>query len=463
MPLSLRGCARLALTAIVLLGVLGCKGRSASAPFDAGRLGSTHLFAPSGPPTALVYVFSDESGWGPSYDQAAASLSEAGIAVVGVDLPTYLTGLAASDDGCHYLISEVEDFSQKLQRRFEFRGYRSPILAGIGAGGLLAYAALSQSPAATVAAAISVDPTDALATKVPLCPGAPASGSPNGFHYGPAPLPLHGDWYIDAEVRSPELQSLVDAAHGIARLTPGTPATRLTALVLATVKDGDSSGDHAGIAALPLIELPSEHPGGLLTIFFSGDGGWRDIDKQIGEVLAGRGAPVIGVDSLRYFWQAKSPEQVADDVARIVREYSQRWKAPKTVLIGYSFGAALLPFVVNRLPSDVRNSVVQVSLLGLEPRASFVIRVAGWFGSVPGKDKPEVLPEVMRMGITGLQCFYGEDEEETLCTHPELANADIIRTTGGHHFDGDYVSLARRILAGAKRRSGQRPMSSAGR
>ena len=45
-----------------------------------------------------------------------------GVAVVGVDLPAYRRGLAASDDGCHYLISEVEDLSKRVQREFGFSG-----------------------------------------------------------------------------------------------------------------------------------------------------------------------------------------------------------------------------------------------------------------------------------------------------------------------------------------------------
>jgi type IV secretory pathway VirJ component len=77
--------------------------------------------------------------------------------------------------------------------------------------------------------------------------------------------------------------------------------------------------------------------------------------------------------------------------------------------------------------------------------------VSGWLGGVPS-DAPPVLPELRRLDLSRVQCFYGEEEEETLCPEPDLAKAEIIRTRGGHHFDGDYAGLARRILAGAERR-----------
>ena len=63
---------------------------------------------------------------------------------------------------------------------------------------------------------------------------------------------------------------------------------------------------------------------------------------------------------------------------------------------------------------------------------------------------PPVLPELQQIPPSLVQCFYGEDEADTLCTNPSLAGAKIVRTSGGHHFDGDYKALAERILEGAK-------------
>ena len=60
------------------------------------------------------------------------------------------------------------------------------------------------------------------------------------------------------------------------------------------------------------------------------------------------------------------------------------------------------------------------------------------------------LDEIMGRG----RFDFGDEEEDTLCRDPALAGAEIIRTSGGHHFDGDYQALARRILDGARQRSG---------
>jgi type IV secretory pathway VirJ component len=401
---------------------------------EAERLGTVSLFRPAEPGRGFVFLFSDLSGFDDDLAQAARALAAEGAAVVGVDLPAYLKGLAASDDGCHYVVAELEALSQRLQRELGFEGYRTPLLAGAGAGGTLAYAALAQSPAATVAGAICLDPAPVLGTRVPLCPGAPSQpGESGGFRYG-------------AITEFPGTLRILRPVPGQTR----TPGQQLVAALTPLIAQAPAGSRAASLAALPLVEVPAQKTGELFAVIYSGDGGWRDLDKTIAEILAGRGVPVVGVDSLRYFWRAKTPDQVARDLAAILEVYRERWGARKVLLIGYSFGAGILPFAVNRLPEPERASVVQLSLLGLEPTAAFEFHVSGWLGGA-GKGPP-VLPELLRIDPSLVQCVYGEQEESTLCRAPELAGAERIHTQGGHHFDGDYPALARKILAGAERR-----------
>ncbi len=383
----------------------------------------------------------------------ARKIARSGAVVVGVDLPQYLRNLAASRDGCHYVIAEIEDMSERLQRDFHFTGYQSPILAGIGAGGTLVYAALAQSPAATIGGAISVDPAPALGTKVPLCAGAEATAAGGGgFAYAGQPK-LAGWWRVSvATPLPPALATVVERSSGNIADVRGQPLERLLALVRGALPTPTRPNLPGTLADLPLTELPALRPGPAMAVIYSGDGGWRDIDKQIGEVLARKGMPVVGVDSLRYFWHAKTSTEIAGQLSQIIDHYGTKWGTAKVVLIGYSFGAGILPFAVNQLPAQERTRIVQVSLLGLETRAEFQVKLSGWFGGEPGPGAPAVLPEILRQPRSLFQCFYGEKEEDTLCTAPALAGIEIIRTGGGHHFGGDYTALAQKILDGAERR-----------
>jgi hypothetical protein len=138
----------------------------------------------------------------------------------------------------------------------------------------------------------------------------------------------------------------------------------------------------------------------------------------------------------------------------VLRHYEASWGTQRVLLVGYSFGAGILPFAVRRLPAALRAHVIQISLLGLEPNAPFQISVAGWLGADRGRP---VLPELHALDLARVQCFYGLEEKQTLCTAPGLAGAERIAMPGGHHFGGDYSRLARDILAGAARRSSRAP------
>jgi type IV secretory pathway VirJ component len=94
-----------------------------------------------------------------------------------------------------------------------------------------------------------------------------------------------------------------------------------------------------------------------------------------------------------------------------------------------------------------------IALLGLSHDAAFEIHVSGWLGRSASSDALDLAPELRKLDRSRVQCFFGvEEQEESGCTDPALAGAELVKTAGGHHFDGDYVRLARKILEGAARR-----------
>jgi len=114
----------------------GCA-RTAPPPsrrLDGGRLGSLRVIGEPQAERGLVFLLTSEAGWDAASARAAGLLAGRDLVVVGVDLGAYLAGLAASDDGCHYVVAELEELSKRIQRDQGFRAYRTPVLAGFGAG-----------------------------------------------------------------------------------------------------------------------------------------------------------------------------------------------------------------------------------------------------------------------------------------------------------------------------------------
>jgi type IV secretory pathway VirJ component len=84
-------------------------------------------------------------------------------------------------------------------------------------------------------------------------------------------------------------------------------------------------------------------------------------------------------------------------------------------------------------------------------QADLVIHVTGWLGVENHEGSLPTAPELARLPLALVQCFCGAEEPDTACTSPVMKGAQLIRTHGGHHFDGDYGKLADAILAGVTR------------
>jgi pimeloyl-ACP methyl ester carboxylesterase len=83
------------------------------------------------------------------------------------------------------------------------------------------------------------------------------------------------------------------------------------------------------------------------------DAASANLARSVAEYLNSLGLPVVGFDSLSYFWKARDPEGLALDLARVIEGYAAQWSCDKIILVGYSFGADVLPFAMTRLPLAV--------------------------------------------------------------------------------------------------------------
>lgn len=213
-------------------------------------------------------------------------------------------------------------------------------------------------------------------------------------------------------------------------------------------------GDDGSALDIPVVEVPAGQATDTVTLFLSGDGGWRDLDRDVAGEMAKLGYPVVGIDTLRYYWQHKTPEQSAADLSELMQHYRQKWGTKRFVLTGYSFGADVLPAIYNRLPGEDQQRVDAVILLAFARSGSFEIEVQGWLGNA-GKEAPTG-PEMARLPASKVVCIYGVDEgDESGCTD-HTAVGERIELPGGHHFDEDYPALAKRLIDEIERRQAKR-------
>ena len=147
------------------------------------------------------------------------------------------------------------------------------------------------------------------------------------------------------------------------------------------------------VKGVPLIEVPSQVQGGNeLAVLLSGDGGWAVTDKGLAERLTKGGIPVVGWNALRYFLRRKKPDQIGHDLERVLRTYLPLWHKEKVILIGYSFGADVMPFMVTRLPPDLADKVSLTVLMSPTGTADFHFHPSEWLRK-PADDSQPMLPE----------------------------------------------------------------------
>src|SRR5215211_6085592 len=101
--------------------------------------------------------------------------------------------------------------------------------------------------------------------------------------------------------------------------------------------------DPRAVPPLPLIPVPVSGGGELLVVLLTGDGGWAPADRALTRELTARGVPVIGLDAPAYLARQRRPDELAQDLARVIRHYLRAWGRERVVVVGYSRGADLAP------------------------------------------------------------------------------------------------------------------------
>ena len=140
-----------------------------------------------------------------------------------------------------------------------------------------------------------------------------------------------------------------------------------------------------------------------------------------------------------------APESAARDLQSIIETHLGARK--NVVIAGYSRGADVLPAMIARMPQETQSKIRLVALLAPSPRVEFEFHVADWMHD--SKRGMLVRPELEKVRAKTL-CIWGEDDRDSLCTGLAQPNVQVVTLRRSHHFEGDYVQLAKIILEGLK-------------
>jgi type IV secretory pathway VirJ component len=213
--------------------------------------------------------------------------------------------------------------------------------------------------------------------------------------------------------------------------------------------DGQSSRSTDG--AFPLVEVAADS-GHTMALLLTGDGGWASGDRALAQTLARGGVAVIGMDSRAYLRAARrTPESAASDAARIVDQYAARWHRDRVILVGYSRGADIAPFIVSRWPAEQRNRLALVAMVGLADHVNFEFHWQDLLHDSRRATDLPTRPELERIRGVRMLCIYGEDEPGSLCPSLEPSLARTARIAGGHVLGAAPGATAGALILSAMR------------
>ena len=447
-----------------------------------GAFGKIILYHPTKKPTSVALFVSGDGGWEFGVINMAKNLANQGALVLGIDAKHYRESLSKLSANCYYPAADFEQLSLMIQKKYGFPAYFKPVLIGYSFGATLVYAILAQAPANTFKGAIALGFSPELDLAKPLCSGTALTShatkegksyfldktqgltapfiSLNGLKDLSSPYAATKDFLKNLPMA--ELVTLPKVGHGFSIADNWLPqfnlaykkimaAPSFTEIktsqneLLKTQKLIPLPGD------LPLTLIPSAAKNDLPMVFFvSGDGGWTSFDQSLSEAIARKGMPVVGMDSQKYFWNEKKPEKSTEDISKAIAHYMQQWNKKSFVLMGFSFGASVIPFIADRFIPEMKKNIRGVISLSPDENADFEIHIADMLNFGKNKGSYNVLAELIKIKGLNPVCFFGKEEDNDVKEKLVKEGIKTIILPGGHYYNKDYNALTERIFENVK-------------
>ncbi len=197
------------------------------------------------------------------------------------------------------------------------------------------------------------------------------------------------------------------------------------------------AGTEQIMAQLPVKEFQSHGNSDYFVLLYTGDGGWKSLAMDLAGYFQKKNISVVGLDVRKYFWTKRNQSEISSSLKVLIEHYATAWHKSKVVLIGYSFGAEVLPFAISEQNQSLIEMIKKIIMIAPGQKAEFEVT----FGSMldVSNDGLQISPEMAKINVDKFYIIC-DDSEEALCsTLNDQYDIDVLK--GGHHFDGDFQEL----------------------
>lgn len=420
--------------------------------------GKVFIYKLTDTPQNVVIMISGDGGWRYGVVSFAETFSEMNNLVIGVDIVRYYKDLRQRTGDCYTVASDFVQLATEIEKRYNFSEYKPAVIMGYSSGATLVYGILAQARPGTFAGGISLGFCPEIELPKMLCQtnGLSERMNATGKSYFLQPDAKLGNHWIVLQgqldkvcnytevadfvkkTSDAELITLPDVGHGFSKWSDFMPQWKdaFKRLVEKPERVQTSVVKIGNFENIPLVitNAKSQNKDGPVALLISGDGGWYSFEQHIADHLADQGIPTLGLDSKKYFWNRKTPEETAGDMANVISYYSKLLGKERIMLIGYSLGAEIVPFIANRLPEEMKSKIVSSVLLSPDTYTDFEIHISNMMGMGNRQNTYNVIDEIIKMQALPTLIIFGDGEKSKV---PGLLTGTAVKISvipGDHHY-----------------------------
>jgi type IV secretory pathway VirJ component len=420
--------------------------------------GKVFIYNKTNTPQNVVIMISGDGGWKTGVISFSETFSEINSLVIGVDILQYYRKLRERTEDCYNVAADFVELATVVEKKYDFPDYKPPVIMGYSSGATLVYGILAQARPGTFIGGVSLGFCPDIELPKSLCQinGLTVKTDIPGKRYLLQPDEKLGNPWIVlngqldkicnysevvdfiARTGDAELVSLPKVGHGFSKWSDFMPQWKdaFSRLIARYDQDKPPTINIAEVKDLPLIITNSKIQDKMapIALLISGDGGWYGFEQSIADNLAKQGIPTIGLDSKKYFWNRTTPEETTKDIDKALSYYGKEWGRNKFVLIGYSLGAEIVPFIVNRLPEEIKSKIVSSVLLSPATTTDFEIHISNMLGMGNRQNTYNTIEEIIKMQMIRTLIIFGEGEKTQI---PELLSKTAViikKIPGDHHY-----------------------------
>ncbi len=132
----------------------------------------------------------------------------------------------------------------------------------------------------------------------------------------------------------------------------------------------------------------------------------------------------------------------------MIDAYLKKWNCQDFVLIGYSFGADVAPFIQMRFSSGLASHAKHIILMSPSQKTDFEIHLLSSIGLYPTKGL-NVIREINKLTVP-TTLLFGKKEKGLPVESITAKTVKTIKVPGGHHYQWNVTEVVKQIINAAK-------------